>query len=224
MEKSIKLVVENHQLLNRLLYKNRPIYGFFKRSMDIVGASIGLVLLSPLFIIIALLITHEDAKGSIFFVQKRVGKDGKVFWMYKFRSMCVDAESQLTALLDQNEIAGKMFKMKKDPRITKIGRFIRKTSIDELPQLFNVLKGEMSLIGPRPPLENEVDDYSSQDAKRLLVKPGCSGLWQVSGRNQLSFEEMVALDVRYIQTRNLIFDILIIVKTIWVMIKPNGAY
>lgn len=224
MEKSIKLVVEDHQVFNQLLYKSRPFYSFVKRGIDIVGASIGVVILAPLFILVALLITHEDAKGPVFFVQKRVGMDGKVFWMYKFRSMCVDAESQLTALLDQNEIAGKMFKMKKDPRITKIGGFIRKTSIDELPQLFNVLKGDMSLIGPRPPLENEVADYSSQEVKRLLVKPGCSGLWQVSGRNQLSFEEMVALDVRYIQTRNILFDILIILKTIWVMIKPNGAY
>lgn len=144
--------------------------------------------------------------------------------MYKFRSMCIDAEEKLAELMEQNEIDGAMFKMKDDPRVTKIGKMIRRTSLDELPQLLNVVKGDMSLIGPRPPLEREVAEYTLHDMQRLLVKPGCSGLWQVSGRNEVGFEEMVDFDVEYIQNRSTLNDIKIIFKTIKVMIKPNGAY
>lgn len=158
------------------------------------------------------------------FTQKRVGRNGKLFTMYKFRSMCVDAEEKLVGLTDKNEIKGAMFKMKEDPRVTEFGKFIRRTSLDELPQLINVIKGDMSLIGPRPPLQREVAEYSQYDMQRLLVKPGCSGLWQVSGRNEVHFDEMVEFDIDYIQRRGIRYDISLIFKTIKVMMKPDGAY
>lgn len=158
------------------------------------------------------------------FSQKRVGRNGKPFTMYKFRSMCVDAEEQLTELLDKNEIKGAMFKIKEDPRITEFGKFIRRTSLDELPQLINVIKGDMSLIGPRPPLQREVAEYTQYDMQRLLVKPGCSGVWQVSGRNDVHFDEMVAFDIEYIKTRSTKNDLSLIIKTIKVMLKSSGAY
>lgn len=160
----------------------------------------------------------------VIFSQKRVGRNGKPFTMYKFRSMCVDAEEQLTELLDKNEIKGAMFKIKEDPRITEFGKFIRRTSLDELPQLINVIKGDMSLIGPRPPLQREVAEYTQYDMQRLLVKPGCSGVWQVSGRNDVHFDEMVAFDIEYIKTRSTKNDLSLIIKTIKVMLKSSGAY
>lgn len=195
-----------------------------KRLTDFFGSLIGLILLSPVFLIVAILIKIEDPKGSIFFKQVRVGKDEKIFHMFKFRSMVSDAEERIKDLLTLNEVSGPMFKMKDDPRITRIGKFIRRTSIDELPQLINVLKGEMSLVGPRPPLHREVEEYTNFDKQRLLVTPGCSGLWQVSGRNNLGFKEMVDLDMKYILTRSIKLDIEIILKTIKVMFSSNGAY
>jgi len=138
--------------------------------------------------------------------------------------MSVDAEERLASLLEKNEIEGAMFKMKNDPRVTKIGRYIRKNSIDELPQLWNVLRGEMSLVGPRPPLVREVNIYSEYDKQRLYVKPGCTGVWQVSGRNHVGFEEMVNLDLKYISKMSFFYDLLIIFKTFYMIIKPNGAY
>lgn len=199
-------------------------YRFIKRLVDIIGSSVGLILLSPLFLIVAILMKKEEPKGPIFFSQIRVSKNEKQFKIYKFRSMCIDAEEKLADLLKHNEIEGAMFKMKDDPRVTKIGKFIRKTSIDELPQLWNVLKGDMSLVGPRPPLLREVAEYTTYDKQRLLVKPGCTGLWQVSSRNEVGFDEMVELDIRYIKTLSISNDIKIIFKTIIIMIKPNGAY
>ncbi|MEC3856818.1 sugar transferase [Bacillus sp. WOD8 KX774193] len=199
-------------------------YLFAKRCMDFIGALCGLVLLSPLFLIIALIIKYEDPKGPIIFKQIRIGKDGKEFHMYKFRSMVADAEEKLKDLLQYNEVSGAMFKIKEDPRITKIGKIIRKTSIDELPQLVNVLKGEMSLVGPRPPLLREVQEYTAYDKQRLMVRPGCTGLWQVTGRNDVGFNEMVQLDLEYIEKRNFIFDIKIILKTIRVMLNSKNAY
>ncbi|CAI8728125.1 Exopolysaccharide biosynthesis polyprenyl glycosylphosphotransferase [Priestia megaterium] len=200
-------------------------YLFLKRTMDIVGAFIGLLMLLFVFLIVAILIKLEDPKGPIFFSQKRIGKNQKEFKMYKFRSMVTDAEVKLQELLDQNETTGAMFKMKNDPRVTKIGKFIRKTSIDELPQLFNVLKGDMSLVGPRPPLPREVEEYTLYDKQRLLVQPGCTGIWQVSGRSNIGFKEMVELDLYYIQTRNCKVDIKLILKTVKIIILPNkGAY
>ncbi|WP_246055418.1 sugar transferase [Pseudalkalibacillus caeni] len=199
-------------------------YLFMKRLMDIMGASIGLILLAPLLFIVAFFIKFEDPKGKVFFKQSRVGKNGEMFSMYKFRSMIMNAEKQLGSLMDKNETTGAMFKMKNDPRVTKVGRFIRKTSIDELPQLWNVLKGDMSLVGPRPPLPREVEQYNEYHLQRLLVIPGCTGLWQVSGRSDIGFEEMVELDLKYIKQRNIGFDILLIFKTVFVLFGSKNAY
>ena len=171
--------------------KESKSYLILKRTLDIVGAGFGLFLLSPFLILLALIIKIEDKNASIFFAQDRVGLNGKRFRMYKFRSMVSDAEERLNNLLEHNEIAGAMFKMSNDPRVTKVGRFIRKTSLDELPQLWNVMLGDMSLVGPRPPLPREVAEYTSYDLQRLSVTPGCTGLWQVSGRSNIGFKEMV---------------------------------
>lgn len=202
----------------------RKTYLFTKRLIDIIGASCGIIVLSFLFIFIAILIKIEDPKGTVFFSQKRVGLNGKEFKMYKLRSMVSNAEEKLAELLNYNEVSGAMFKLKDDPRITKVGKFIRKTSIDELPQLFNVLKGDMSLVGPRPPLPREVAVYSDYDKQRLMVTPGCTGLWQVSGRNSLSFEEMVELDLQYIRERSFLFDIKLILKTVLVLFGSKHAF
>lgn len=202
----------------------RKTYLFTKRLLDIVGSLVGIILLSLLFIIVAILIKIEDRKGSVFFTQMRVGKDGRKFKMYKFRSMISDAEDKLDELLKFNEVSGAMFKMKDDPRITRVGKWIRRTSIDELPQLFNVFKGNMSLVGPRPPLPREVEIYTDYDKQRLMVKPGCTGLWQVSGRNSLGFEEMLELDLQYIRKRTTLFDIKIMFKTVLILFGSKDAF
>ncbi|UPO87342.1 sugar transferase [Niallia sp. Man26] len=202
----------------------KRVYLYIKRILDIACSIIGLVFLSWLFVVIALIIKIEDPKGKVFFKQIRIGKDGKKFNMYKFRSMVVNAEEKLKELMEFNEVEGAMFKMKYDPRITKIGRFLRKTSIDELPQLLNVLKGEMSIVGPRPPLPREVEEYTDYDKQRLLVVPGCTGLWQVSGRSNIGFYEMVELDLFYIRKRSLVFDIKIIFKTFIVLFGSKDAF
>lgn len=199
-------------------------YFFIKRTIDILGASLGLIVLSPILFIITLFIKIEDFKGPVLFQQTRVGKDGEKFTMYKFRSMVTNAEDLLDSLMHRNETTGAMFKMQFDPRVTKIGRFIRKTSMDELPQLWNVLKGEMSLVGPRPPLPREFKEYSRYDKQRLLVIPGCTGLWQVSGRSNIGFETMVEMDLRYIRKRSLILDLQIICKTFLVIFKSKNAF
>ncbi|MBW3491676.1 sugar transferase [Bacillus sp. FDAARGOS_1420] len=215
--------VKKQELLAAEEVNQKWLYLFMKRLMDVVGALCGLIFLSPVFLIVALLIKLEDPKGPILFKQTRVGKNEQAFGMYKFRSMVTDAEEKLKDLLQHNEVSGAMFKMKNDPRVTKIGKFIRKTSIDELPQLLNVLKGEMSLVGPRPPLLREVKEYTQYDKQRLLVTPGCAGLWQVTERNSVGFKEMVELDLEYINKRSIIYDLKIIFKTIQIMIKSNGA-
>lgn len=199
-------------------------FRLFKRSIDILGSLLGLVLLSPIFLIVAVLIRKEDSSGPVVFSQKRVGIHGNSFTMYKFRSMCIDAEERFSDLIELNEVEGAMFKMKDDPRVTKIGKKIRKTSIDELPQLLNVLKGDMSLVGPRPPLQREVVEYSQRDLQRLSVKPGCTGLWQVRGRNDVQFDDMVDFDLEYIKNQSIWNDLKIIFQTVKVMICPNGAY
>jgi lipopolysaccharide/colanic/teichoic acid biosynthesis glycosyltransferase len=204
--------------------EKRYLYQLSKRIIDIVGSIVGLILASPLLVYVAYKIKKEEPGSPIIFSQTRIGKNGKAFEMYKFRSMCVDAEEKLIDLLDQNEIEGAMFKIKDDPRITKIGKVIRAKSIDELPQLWNVLKGDMSLIGPRPPLEREVAEYTEYDLQRLYVKPGCSGLWQISGRNDVSFHKMVELDLEYINKQCLSYDLSLILRTIYIVIKSNGAY
>lgn len=205
-------------------FKEKKSYLFIKRIIDIIGSILGLILLSPLFIIVAIIIKCEDPKGTIFFKQVRVGKNGREFRMYKFRSMVSNAEELLQDLLEKNEVEGAMFKMKKDPRVTKIGKIIRKTSIDEFPQLWNVLRGEMSLVGPRPPLPREVADYTVYDKQRLLVTPGCTGLWQVSGRSNLDFEQMVELDLMYIKNRTISYDLKLILKTVKVLVGSKDAY
>jgi len=208
----------------QVLVNDRKSYLITKRMIDIIGALIGLIALSWLFLIVAVLIKLEDPKGPVFFKQIRVGKDGKQFYMYKFRSMVTDAEAKLQELLKYNEVSGAMFKMKNDPRVTKVGKFIRKTSIDELPQLWNVLKGDMSLVGPRPPLPREVEQYTEYDKQRLLVTPGCTGLWQVSARNSVGFKEMVELDLHYIRNQSILFDLKIIIKTVFVLFGSKHAF
>ncbi|ALS20717.1 MULTISPECIES: sugar transferase [Paenibacillus] len=210
--------------LSDAITRDLALYLFVKRVMDVVLSSIGLILLLPLFILISIWIKLDDWKGPVFFKQVRIGKNGKKFVMYKFRSMVNNAEEMLSDLLSQNEVSGAMFKMKDDPRVTWVGKFIRKTSIDELPQLWNVLKGEMSLVGPRPPLPREVEEYTTYDKQRLLVTPGCTGLWQVSGRSNIGFKEMVELDLKYIRERSILFDIKIILKTIFVLFGSKHAF
>nr|WP_328701035.1 sugar transferase [Aquibacillus kalidii] len=195
-----------------------------KRALDIIASIIGIILLSPIFLIVSLLIKIEDSKGYSLFKQIRMGKDEKEFYMYKFRSMVSNAEELKASLMDINEAEGPVFKIKEDPRITKIGRFIRKTSIDELPQLFNVLKGDMSLVGPRPPLPDEVDQYSAYEKQRLKVKPGLTCYWQVSGRSNIGFNEWMELDLQYIRERNFIVDIKLICKTVLVLFGSKDAY
>ncbi len=200
------------------------LYSILKRAMDFVGALCGLIIISPIILLAAICIKWEDPTGPVFFYQTRVGKNERLFRMYKLRSMYTDAEERLKELLDQNEIRGAMFKMKDDPRVTKVGKFLRKTSLDELPQLFNVLRGEMSLVGPRPPLTREVAEYTEHDKKRLAVTPGCTGLWQVSGRSTLSFKEMVDLDLQYIEKRCLLFDVRILFRTFRAVIASRDAF
>ncbi|MFC0213505.1 sugar transferase [Paenibacillus chartarius] len=224
----LKAAVEANQYNPRPLTEHtadeRAGYLAVKRFIDIVLVLIGIILLIPVFVIVSILIKLEDPKGPILFSQTRVGKNGKEFKMYKFRSMVTNAEEKLQELLALNEVSGAMFKMKDDPRITKVGKIIRKTSIDELPQLFNVLKGDMSLVGPRPPLPREVAEYTAYDMQRLLVTPGCTGLWQVSGRNSVGFAEMVELDLEYIKKRSVWFDIQIIFKTVKVLLGSKDAF
>jgi lipopolysaccharide/colanic/teichoic acid biosynthesis glycosyltransferase len=194
-----------------------------KRLMDIVGSSVGLILLSPVFAITALLIKLEDG-GPVFFASDRAGKWGRKFRMFKFRSMILNAEKMKQDLLQQNETGGVIFKMKRDPRITRVGRVIRKLSIDELPQLYNVFKGDMSLVGPRPHPPKEVELYTLTDRRRLEVIPGLTCFWQVSGRSDVSFENQVGLDVQYIESQSLWGDIKLLLKTIPAVISGRGAY
>lgn len=215
--REIKINMFNNTYLNQInfLEDSYPAkkYYFTKRLIDFVGSFAGLILLLPIFILVSIFIKIETPRGKIFFSQERVGLDGKVFKMYKFRSMVSNAEEILNELKELNESSGAMFKMANDPRITKIGKFIRKTSIDELPQLWNVIRGDMSLVGPRPPLLSEVVMYTEYDLQRLSVIPGCTGLWQATLRNNVGFQEMVEIDLLYIKKRNLILDIKIMVMT-----------
>ncbi len=218
------LVRELNVRTEEVLIKEQKAYLLFKRVFDILCAIIGLLILSVLFFIIGLLIKLEDKQGSVFFKQTRIGKNGKPFEMYKFRSMVSNAEELKASLMDKNEATGPVFKIKDDPRVTRIGKFIRKTSIDELPQLINVLKGEMSLVGPRPSLPQEVAAYSSYERQRLKVVPGITCYWQVGGRSSLSFSEWVELDLKYIRERNLFIDFKLIIKTFFVLFGSKDAF
>ncbi|WP_461215356.1 sugar transferase [Lacticaseibacillus sp. GG6-2] len=201
-----------------------PVYLATKRAFDCIASAAGLVILAIPFAIIGLLIKLDDPNGPVFYSQTRVGRDGKEFRMWKFRSMVANADQMVDQLWQQNETTGAMFKIKDDPRVTRIGRFIRRYSLDEFPQLYNVLRGDMSVVGPRPPLPSEVAEYSDYDMQRLTVTPGATGLWQVSGRSNIGFDEMVQLDIEYINTACIYKDLWIILKTFVVLVKPNGAY
>ncbi len=194
-----------------------------KRAMDIVGSIVGMFFFGIAMLIFGPLIKLES-KGPVLFTQTRIGKNGRKFNIYKFRSMCQDAEDKKTELMTRNEMTGPIFKIKDDPRITKIGKFLRKTSIDELPQFINVLKGDMSLVGTRPPTEEEYKSYNSYQRRRVSIKPGMTGVWQVSGRNRITdFDDIVRLDCEYIDTWSVKKDIKIILKTIWIVIFGRGA-
>ncbi|WP_302541783.1 sugar transferase [uncultured Clostridium sp.] len=203
--------------------QNLRVYEICKRTIDIIGAGLGLILLSPIIAIVACAVKFTS-KGPVFFSQKRVGKNGELFEMYKFRSMVVNAEELKENLEEQNEMSGPMFKIKDDPRITKVGKFIRKTSIDELPQLWNILKGDMSLVGPRPSLPKEVEQFDNWMFKRLSVRPGLTCYWQVSGRNNIDFEDWMKLDVKYVEERNFWIDIKLIFKTVFVLFGDKNAH
>lgn len=196
---------------------------FVKRTLDMVISSIMMVLLSPVFLITAMAI-KINSRGPVFFHQTRVGKWGRVFTMHKFRSMVVGSDALKDELIDFNETTGVIFKIRRDPRVTLVGRIIRKLSIDELPQLWNVLKGDMSLVGPRPPLPKEVDEYAYSDRKRLDAIPGITCFWQVSGRSEIDFEGQVKLDIQYIESQSFRTDLKILFKTIPAVLFGKGAY
>ena len=203
--------------------KEKPVYSFVKRAFDFGASLVGLVCLSPVLLATAVAIKLES-EGPVIFSQDRVGLNGKKFKMYKLRSMVSNAEELKEKLLEQNEMSGPMFKMKDDPRITKVGKFIRKTSIDELPQLINVLKGDMSLVGPRPSLPKEVKQFEPWMYKRLQVKPGLTCYWQVSGRNNIDFEDWMKLDVKYVRERSLLGDLKLVFKTFFVLFGDKNAH
>lgn len=212
----------NEQEVIEIERKESAIYNISKRALDIIASTLGLIILSPILLIVAILIKLES-KGPAIFSQKRIGLNKKEFKMYKFRSMVQNAEELKEKLAKKNEMSGPMFKMKNDPRVTKVGKFIRKTSIDELPQLINVLKGEMSLVGPRPSLPKEVLKFEPWMLKRLSVKPGLTCYWQVSGRNNIDFENWMKLDLQYVNDRSFWLDLKLILKTVTVLFGDKNA-
>ena len=220
----VQTVQEHGVILDRekILYTNRY-YWVLRRVQDILLSLMALLVLWPIMLLVAIVIVIDSPGASPIFVQNRIGKNGKVFKFFKFRSMVPNAESMLDSLLEQNEMEGPAFKMKDDPRITKFGKFIRKTSIDELPQLINILKGDMSFVGPRPPLPREVEMYTEYQAQRLKVIPGLTCYWQIQPkRNDVSFDEWLSLDLKYIQERNFWKDIVVIFKTLGAVLGSEG--
>ncbi|MCC8098521.1 MAG: sugar transferase [Clostridiales bacterium] len=204
------------------LYRKRR-YWVLRRGQDILFSTIALLVLWPFLLLVALVIYIDDPHGSPIFKQTRCGRNGKTFQLYKFRSMYVDAEERLEELLDENEMDGPAFKIKNDPRITRVGHILRRTSIDELPQLWNILKGDMSIVGPRPALPREVEMYDSYQRQRMYVTPGLTCYWQIQpNRNEISFEDWMALDIQYIQERNFWVDWKIIFKTVKVVLTGQG--
>jgi len=201
----------------------RPIYSVGKRALDITLAGAALALTLPLMLALALLI-RLDSRGPVLIHQERLGFRKKPFGMLKFRTMHVNSEQLTHELMSLNEATGPLFKMRRDPRVTRAGRFLRRTSLDELPQLFNILLGDMTLVGPRPPLPRELDGYALEQSLRLAVVPGLTGLWQVSGRSDLPFGEMLRLDLEYIERRNLWLDLKILFKTLPCVLRGDGAY
>ena len=203
--------------------KKSDVYKFLKRFFDIVLSGIALLCLSPVFLVTAIAIKLEDG-GPAFFTQPRAGKDMKPFKMYKFRSMYVNADEKLKELLKDNEQTGHAFKIKNDPRITKVGKFIRKTSIDELPQLINIIKGDMSIVGPRPILSFQMEECNDYEKQRLIVQPGLTCYWQIGGRANIKWDEWVELDLNYIEDMSLWTDLKMIVKTVPAVFDSEGAY
>ena len=211
--------------LENLQVRDSVFYLFIKRVIDFIGALVGLILLSPIMLIVAIAIKLEDPKGNIIFGHMRVGKDGKMFPCLKFRSMFSNAEEMKKNFTEeQKREYAETFKLKDDPRITKVGKFIRKTSLDELPQLFNILKGDMTIVGPRPIVTDELDFYGEYEDYYKAVKPGLTGLWQVSGRSDTTYDERVALDMEYVTTRNTFKDLYIIFMTAVKVLKREGSY
>lgn len=210
--------------LSTLKINSSKLYLFLKRFLDIIGALSGLILLSPIMIIVAIAIKIEDPKGKVIFGHMRVGKDGKLFPCLKFRSMFANAEEMKKNFTEeQKREYADTFKLKDDPRITKVGNFIRKTSLDELPQLFNILKGDMTIVGPRPIVTDELEFYGEYEDYYKAVKPGLTGLWQVSGRSDTTYDERVAFDMEYVTTRNTFKDLYIIFMTAVKVLKREGA-
>jgi len=202
----------------------KPVYSFFKRLFDLVVSFVCIVFLAIPFVIISLVILIDDSKASPIFVQKRVGKNGKTFDIYKFRTMCANAEDKLVDLQEMNEMDGPVFKIKDDPRITKIGKLLRSSNIDELPQIFNIFLGQMSFVGPRPALPKEVEQYRESDKLRLLVTPGLTCYWQATeNRNDVSFDEWMEMDRRYITERSAWVDLKLIFKTFLFLFKKSGC-
>lgn len=202
--------------------KNNIQYEILKRFFDVVCSLFALIILLPILIIVAVCIKLES-KGPLIFVQERIGLNGKKFNMYKFRSMVENAEELKEKLTKKNERSGPMFKMKHDPRVTKVGSFIRKTSIDELPQLVNILKGDMSIVGPRPSLPKEVEQFKPWMMQRLNVKPGLTCYWQTQGRDDVEFEDWMKLDIKYVNERNFLIDIKLVFKTFFVLLGDSHA-
>ena len=228
IENNIIKFDDNNKVLEQKEKKtfNEITYSFLKRTVDITASATALLLLSPVFLVTSLAI-RKDSDGPAMFTQKRIGKDGKLFEIYKFRTMVPDADKKLFELLDKDEKAREEYKvnkkLKNDPRITKVGNFLRKTSIDELPQLINVLKGDMSLVGPRPYLPREIDDMGSYYDTIIESKPGITGLWQVSGRSNTTFEERLHFDEEYNEKKSFTYDMGLLVKTVGSVVKGDGA-
>ena len=210
--------------ISDVLVKESILYSVTKRLIDIVGSLCGIILLSPLFLIVSILIKLEDPKGKVIFGHMRVGKDGRLFPCLKFRSMFSNAEEMKKNFTEeQKREYAETFKLKDDPRITKVGKFIRKTSLDELPQLFNILKGDMTIVGPRPIVTDELEFYGKCEDYYKAVKPGLTGLWQVSGRSDTTYNERVELDMEYVTTRNTFKDLYIVFMTVVKVLKREGA-
>ena len=215
--------IKEIKLNSKISNKSFLVYNFFKRSFDIISASIGILFLLPLFIVLAILV-KLDSKGPIFFSHKRIGKNGKIIGIYKFRSMVSNSEEIFKNFTEeQKKEFEKNFKLDDDPRITKIGWFLRKTSLDELPQLLNIIKGDMSVVGPRPIVRAEVEKYGVCADKLFSVKPGLTGFWQANGRSDTTYEERVQMDMYYIDNRSFLLDIRIILKTVISVIRKEGA-
>lgn len=212
-----------NERLRQLLERSRTKYWKQKRVFDVIVSATALILLLPVFVAVSIAICLDDPHGSPIYKQTRIGRHGKPFLLYKFRTMVVNAEALRGELLQRNEMDGPVFKIKKDPRITRVGRILRQASLDELPQLFNVLKGDMSMVGPRPPLPHEVECYTDYQRLRLIVTPGLTCQWQVMpNRNEIPFQKWVEMDLDYIQHRTMLLDIKLILKTPGVMLHRGG--